>query len=37
MTGGGVEAAVVAGSLCSGQEKRTMHKPEAQIGNSGSK
>lgn len=29
--------ALVAGSLRPGQEQRTMHTPEAQIGNSGSK
>jgi len=28
--------ALVASSLCPGQEKRTIHKPEVQIGNSGS-
>jgi len=27
--------ALVASSLCRGQEKRTMHEPEVQIGNSG--
>jgi hypothetical protein len=27
--------ALVANSLCRGQEKHTMHKPEVQIGNSG--
>jgi hypothetical protein len=27
--------ALVAASLCPGQEKRTIHKPEVQIGNSG--
>jgi hypothetical protein len=27
--------ALIANSLCRGQEKRTMHEPEVQIGNSG--
>jgi len=30
-----MEPAVVPNSLCRGQEKRTMHKPDVQIGNSG--